>query len=148
MKIKGALITIYILLDLVLSSCSSLTNAPEGTPTGLGNIVCEVYYRPGAGVGLRAAPLITFSEGIDRKTAEFDSMVFEAQFQDDDYEGRALSIAVTDRETGTEITRQLYQFDRQNPVENQFIGGHGFTGLNYIFQPDSSSEMQFFCSVK
>ena len=29
-----------------------------------------------------------------------------------------------------------------------WFGGHGFTGLNYVFQPDSSAEMQFFCSVQ
>ena len=75
-------------------------------------------------------------------------MVFEAHFQDDEYEGRALSIAVIDLDKGSDISRQLYQFDRQNPVENQFVGGHGFTGLNYTFQPGTTAEMQFFCSVQ
>jgi hypothetical protein len=50
-------------------------------------------------------------------------------------------------DTGAEISRQLFQFDPQNPLENQFIGGHGFTGLNYLFHPDSAAEMQFFCGV-
>ena len=97
---------------------------------------------------MEAAPLIIFPEGNDRIVNQFETMVFEAQFQDDEYEGRALSIAVTNLDSGNEITRQLYQFDPQNPVENQFIGSHGFTGLNYVFQPDSSADMQFFCSLK
>ena len=74
-------------------------------------------------------------------------MAFEAFYQDDEFEGRALSIVVVDLETGQEILRQLYQFDPQNPVENMFIGGHGFTGLNYVFHPGSNAEMQYFCSV-
>ena len=57
-------------------------------------------------------------------------------------------VRITDLESGDEITRQLYQFNPNNPVENQFIGGHGFTGLNYVFQLESPDEMQFFCSIK
>jgi len=75
-------------------------------------------------------------------------MGFQARFQDDQFEGRALSIAVTNLETGAEISRQLYQFDPQNPPENQFIGGHGFTGLHYVYHPGSEAEMQYFCSVR
>ncbi|HUV93017.1 MAG TPA: hypothetical protein VMV80_08020 [Anaerolineales bacterium] len=32
--------------------------------------------------------------------------------------------------------------------QNQFIGGHGFTGLNYSYQPDSGAELQYWCAVK
>ena len=148
MKFVGVIITINLLLAVSLSGCSSPETAPDALPSGQGIIVCEVFYRSSSGEGLEAAPLITFSEGNDLKAVEFDTMMFEAQFQDDDYEGRALRIVVTDQDNGDEITRQLYQFDKQNPVENQFVGGHGFTGLNYIFQSDSSAEVQFFCSVK
>jgi hypothetical protein len=97
---------------------------------------------------LEPAPLITFAGGNDQKVHEFETMAFEARFQDDPHEGRALSIVITELESGDELTRQLFQFDHQNPVENQFIGGHGFTGLNYIFETDSTAEMQFFCGLK
>ncbi len=148
MKLFGVAIAIYLLLALSLSGCSSPETVPEAPTSSEGTIVCEVFYRSSAVGSLEAAPLITFSEGSDLKVLEFDTTVFEAQLQEDDYEGRALRIAITDLASGDEITRQLYQFDTQNPVENQFVGGHGFTGLNYIFQPDSSAEMQFFCSVE
>ena len=107
-----------------------------------------MFYRSSPGQGLQAAPLISFTEGSASETLSFDTMIFEANYQDDEYEGRALSIAVTNVDTGGDITRKLYQFDKLNPVENQFIGGHGFTGLNYVFQPGLSAEMQFFCSVQ
>ena len=77
-----------------------------------------------------------------------DELLFEAWFQDDEYEGRALSIVVVNIETDAEIIRQLYQFDSQNPVKNQFMGGHGFTGLNYVFKPKATDEIQYYCSVE
>jgi len=148
MKSLFTIITCILLMTLLISACSTPEITSEASPSGDSTIICEVFYRPGAGVGLEAAPEISFTEGNELKIHEFETMVFEAQFQDDEYEGRALSIAVTNLDSGNEITRQLYQFDPQNPVENQFIGGHGFTGLNYVFQPDSSAEMQYFCSLK
>ena len=148
MKSVGIVTTIYLIINLSLVGCSTSNITAEALSPGNRTIVCEVFYRSTSGQSLQPAPLISFSEGSDKETLTFDTMVFDAQFQDDEYEGRALSIAVTDLDTGSDITRQLYQFDQQNPVENQFVGGHGFTGLNYVFQPDSSAEMQFFCSVQ
>ena len=148
MKSLFTIITCILLMTVLISACSTPETTSEAPPSSDGTIICEVFYRPGAGGDLEAAPLITFTEGNDLQVHEFETMTFEASFQDDAYEGRALRIAVTNPENGDEITLQLYQFDPQNPVENQFVGGHGFTGLNYVFQPDSSAEMQFFCSLK
>ena len=140
--------TLILLAAVFLSGCTSNDAGSGGNSSDSNTIVCEVFYRPTPGGGLEAAPQITFSEGNDQKRQEFEDMSFEARFQDDQFEGRALSIAVTNLNTGAEISRQLYQFDPQNPLENQFVGGHGFTGLNYVFHPDLSAEMQYFCSVK
>lgn len=139
---------IYLIIINALAGCSTSNITAEATSPGGNIVVCEVFYRSTSGQGLQAAPLISFAEGNHSETLTFDTMVFEARFQDDEFEGRTLSIAVTGLDTGGDITRQLYQFDRQNPVENQFVGGHGFTGLNYVFQPGSPAEMQFFCSVQ
>ena len=148
MKSVGIATIIYLIIIIAFVGCSTSNISPEAPSPGNRTIVCEVYYRSTSGQSLQAAPLINFSEGSHSETLTFDTMVFEAHFQDDEYEGRALSIAVTDMDTGSDITRQLYQFDRQNPVENQFVGGHGFTGLNYAFQPGTSAEIQFFCSAQ
>jgi hypothetical protein len=32
-------------------------------------------------------------------------------------------------------------------LRDQFIGGHGFTGLAYVFHPASGGEIQYFCGV-
>jgi len=110
-------------------------------------LVCEVFYRPSPGSGMQSHPPLVFKRGNDSQSIQFDELAFEARFQDDEFEGRALSTIVTAMETGVEISRVLYQFDSNNPVENQFIGGHGFTGLNYVFHPTTSAEVQYFCRV-
>jgi hypothetical protein len=99
---------------------------------------------------LTAVICLTNDREVELETSlhNFENMVFEGWFQYDPFVGCALSIAVANLETRDEISRQLYQFDPQNPVLNQFIGGHGFTRLNYVFHPDSPAEMQYFCSVK
>ncbi len=148
MKSLGIAITIFLLFAVFVSSCASPETPSEAPLSHDATIVCEVFYRAGAGGGLEAAPLITFTKGNDLQVFEFETMTFEASFQDDAFEGRAIRIAVTNLEGHAEMSRQLYQFDPQNPVVNQFVGGHGFTGLNYVFQPDTSAEMQYFCSVK
>jgi len=140
--------TLIFLVSVMISGCASNDVATGDNASASNTIVCEVFYRPTSGTSLEAAPEITFPGRNDQKFQEFEDMSFEARFQDDQFEGRALMIVVTNLNTGTEISRQLYQFDSQNPLKNQFVGGHGFTGLNYVFHPDSSAEMQYFCSVK
>ena len=135
-----------LLLPLILLGCSSAGPDPDGTSGDPGAVVCETFYRPGAGQPLAAAPPITLT-GNERKAETFAAMSFEAFYQEDEFEGQALAIVVGDLEAGREISRQLYQFDPQNPPENQFIGGHGFTGLNYVFHPGSNAELQYYCRV-
>jgi hypothetical protein len=136
-----------LLLPLTLLGCSSAALDSDGTSGIPEAVVCETFYRPGPGQPLATAPPISL-EGNQRRGETFAAMAFEAFYQEDEFEGRALSVVVMDLETGREISRQLYQFDPQNPPENQFIGGHGFTGLNYVFQSGSNAELQYFCSIK
>ncbi len=41
----------------------------------------------------------------------------------------------------------LYQLPPDSGPQNQFGGGHGFTGLNYSYAPDSTAELQYWCAV-
>jgi hypothetical protein len=141
-------IIIIILTSITIASCGSTPTVSAPSTSGNHAIVCEVFYRGISGGPLETAPEIRFSNGNDQHTHTFDQLTFSAIYQDDEFEGRALSIVITNSDGGTEISRQLYQFDPQNPVENQFIGGHGFTGLNYVFLPESAAEIQYFCSTK
>jgi hypothetical protein len=146
MKQVLAYTSLFILFIILIFGCSPFE--PGESTTSGETITCEFFYRSSAGSSLEPALEITFQQGSEQKEHQFEDMAFHARFQDYQFEGRALSIAVTNLETGAEISRQLYQFDPQNPLENQFIGGHGFTGLQYVYHPDSEAEMQYFCSVE
>ncbi len=74
-------------------------------------------------------------------------MEFSAQYLGDQFEGPSLSISVVALDTGDEIVRQLYQIDQQKGLVNQFIGGHGFTGLWSMFTTSSTAELQYFCQT-
>jgi hypothetical protein len=54
---------------------------------------------------------------------------------------------VSNAANGAELARGLYQLDPVGGLDDQFIGGHGFTGLAYVFHPDSGAEIQYFCGA-
>jgi hypothetical protein len=91
---------------------------------------------------------MTLSMDGDLEFIQFDNLEFRVQTFADQFEGQSLSISITDLDNRVELNRYLYQLDRSKGLVNQFIGGHGFTGLNYVFHPNGESEMQFFCSVR
>jgi hypothetical protein len=133
---------------MVLAGCSLGGSGVDLRSSKEFGITCEVFYRPDSGASLSPAPVIMFKSGSDHKYLVFDDMTFIARFQDDQFEGRALFIKVTGVDESLEFSRQMYQFDRENPPENQFIGNHGFTGLIYVFNPQTSSEMQYYCNIQ
>jgi hypothetical protein len=91
---------------------------------------------------------MTLSSEGDLEFIQFDNMEFRAQFFADQFEGQSLSISITNLDSRAELNRTLYQLDQSKGLVNQFIGGHGFTGLNYVFHPNAESELQFFCDVR
>ena len=71
---------------------------------------------------------------------------FRVLYSDDRYDGRTVVAYVYSASTGKLLAETLFQFDRQQAVANQFRGGHGFTGLHYVYAPDSDAELQYICS--
>lgn len=111
------------------------------------SIDCRVFYRPSVTESLSESA-ITLTTNGDHEVIEFDDMQFSAQYWDDQFEGRSLLISVTSPDTGDEVVRQLYQMGRGKSLINQFIGGHGFTGLIYVYHPSSTAELQYFCEAR
>jgi hypothetical protein len=136
-----------VLLLLATSCSSSSTPVDEGSAIE-GSINCNVFYRAASGEALSEAPTMTLSMDGDLEFIQFDNLEFRVQTFADQFEGQSLSISITDLDNRVELNRYLYQLDRSKGLVNQFIGGHGFTGLNYVFHPNGESEMQFFCSVR
>lgn len=139
----GLLVAVVVLVV----ACRPL---PEGAGAGSAapaSVECQVFYRASMGASF-AESSVTLAAGGDRGVVEHDALRFDAQYRADEYEGHALSISVSDQDSGEELVRQLYQIDRAKGLVNQFVGGHGFTGLIYVYHPGSPAEMQYFCLVR
>lgn len=110
-------------------------------------IECRVCYRTAPGESSQES-IIDLGPGNATHSEGFDDLTFSPQYMEDAGEGLSLALAVSDAGTGRDIARQLYQIGRSNGLANQFVGGHGFTGLNYVFHPTSPAELQYFCQAK
>ena len=127
---------LLVAVGVLLVACRP---SPEGSGAGSAapvSVECQVFYR------------VTLAADGDRGAVEHDDLRFDAQYRADEYEGHSLSISVSDQDSGDELVRQLYQIDRAKGLVNQFVGGHGFTGLVYVYHPGTPAEMQYFCLVR
>ena len=61
---------------------------------------------------------------------------------------RALRLWVTPSGEDGEIVSQLFQLPPDSGPTNQFVGGHGFTGLNYAYDSASGAELQYWCEAE
>jgi hypothetical protein len=134
---------------VLIMGCSPTDSAGEDAAVSPADaeIICEVYYRAAAGMPLEQAPELVFTGVNEEQTAPFEELLLTGRYSVDTGEGRAFSIAVSDPTTGDEIARILYQLSPDG-LRNQFVGGHGFTGLVYAYDPLSEAEMQFYCTVR
>lgn len=149
MKLSGSIRLALVLATILatLLACTPQADTPGGEQPVALDIVCQVFYRSSVEQSPGDGTMIELAGHGDRGTAEYADMVFGAQLFDDPGEGPSLILSVTSRDSGNQILRQLYQIDRAKGLHNQFVGGHGFTGLVYVYHPASTAELQYFCGV-
>lgn len=123
---------------------------PRRSPAPTAGITCHVYYRAAVTQPIQDEVTLEFSLGGAQQgqQARFADLEFHASFFDDPYDGRSLVVHVSRRDTGTEIVRQLYQIPRESLPRNQFLGNHGFSGLGYVYHPESGAELQFLLEAR
>jgi hypothetical protein len=109
-----------------------------------------VAYRSSVTVGIEREETLTFSANDDTQTLTFPQLKFQAQYGAgiEPWAERSLRISITPTDREAELTAQLYQISKTEALQNQFIGGHGFTGLHYVYHPDSGAELQYWCVVQ
>jgi len=148
-KILGLPSFVLVLIVVLASSlgCSPPADPPEKQTATVLDIECQAFYRPSVGQAPGDGTVISLGGQGDSGTAEYIDMVFDVQLSDDPGEVVALIISVTAKEGGDQIVRSLYQIDQAKGLHDQFIGGHGFTGLVYVYHPASAAELQYFCGV-
>ena len=144
---------ILLVFGLLLIACSGeeATIAPKAD-----TITCTAAYRADVTQPIEHEESITFSDSDDEQSVAFADMVFHAAYSTGKADNeRALRLWVTDGMETPVLSEaevavyhsQLYQLPNDSGPQNQFVGGHGFTGLNYSYAPNSSAELQFWCAV-
>jgi hypothetical protein len=130
---------------LILGSCSGT----QTTPVPL-NIDCHLAYRSSVTMGIEREETLSFSATDDSQTVAFSQLQFQAQYWAgaEQWAERALKVSVLPAESSNELAAQLYQLSKTEPLRNQFVGDHGFTGLHYIYHPTSGAELQYWCVAK
>jgi hypothetical protein len=135
----------FIAVGFILASCQF----PVGQSADQILLQCETYYRSSQssnGDPQQTTSIFELGQSTLQHTEEFEDMVLIAELQVNEYEGNGLHISISDPETGRPLASSLYQFRGKKMPENQFSGGHGFTGLAYINHPQNPSQLQYFCS--
>lgn len=134
---------IWILVGLLLTACGS---KGEAAVPKAETITCTAAYRSSVEVGIEQEEIVTFTDKGDEQSATYADMIFHATYSTGEADNeRALRVWVTDGGGTTVYQSTLYQLPIDSGPQNQFIGGHGFTGLNYSYAPDSSAELQYWC---
>lgn len=136
---------LWVLIGLVwvLAACGAETAVPKAE-----NITCTTAYRSSVEQGIEREETITFADSDDEQAIPFTDMVFHAAYSAGEMDNeRALRMWVTDISETAVSQSTLYQLPPDSGPQNQFSGGHGFTGLNYSYAPDSMAELQYWCTA-
>ena len=90
---------------------------------------------------------LIFADADLEQQLVFDDAVFNAAYTSGDFNGeRSLRLWITESADSAQVYQsQLFQLELNNGPQNQFVGGHGFTGLHYSYHPISGSETQYWC---
>jgi hypothetical protein len=146
---KLELLTI-VLTVLSLASCGDQSSPADAqSPGRASQIVCNTAYRSSAGGRIEREDSLTFSDSDSQQSLSYGELEFYGSYDagEQDRE-RGLRVWVTERGSDMDLTTVLYQLPLDSGPQNQFIGGHGFTGLNYIHHPSSGAELQFWCEAE
>jgi len=125
---------------VVLAACSSEGRSAE--------IVCHTAYRVSTSDQLTGTDTVQILDERSSRSIPYIYLEFHAEYTPgfDDNE-RALRVWVTPSASEQLLAVQLYQLPTEEGPVDQFVGGHGFTGLNYVYDPVSGAELQYWCEA-
>ena len=154
---------LLVLVPVALVACGSpsagITPTAQQSSSGdeLQRIDCQVAYNP-ARTGKSATLTVPVGQdGAQQHTdsVRFRQMAMRISYFDDGFETPAFNAVVKSTGAMEDISARLYQLERVSDEQgapakrpdNEFVGGHGFTGLAYEFDPDSRAEIQYWCEA-
>lgn len=132
--------TLAVLISIVAVSCSSQARAAV--------IECTTAYRVSTADELTGTDSVRFDDEQSTQSIPYIYLEFHAEYQPgfEDNE-RSLRVWVTPTASQKVLAVQLYQLPADEGPVDQFVGGHGFTGLNYVYDPASGAELQYWCEA-
>jgi hypothetical protein len=137
---------IVLLFVLMMVACTGVDAAPAARADA---IVCTAAYRSSVAAPLEREETVSFGDSDAEQSLAFTDLVFHAAYTTGELDNeRALRTWVTATDETVIYNIQLYQLPLDKGPDNQFVGGHGFTGLNYTYHPMSLAELQFWCEAQ
>lgn len=136
----------FLLFTLILTACNGGGMSPAARASTLN---CTAAYRSSVNSPIEREETITFTDADAEQTLAFADLIFHAAYATGEMNNeRSLRTWVTALDESVIYNSQLYQLPLDSGPSNQFVGGHGFTGLNYSYHPDSLAELQFWCEAQ
>ena len=112
-------------------------------------IVCSASYRVSVQEPLTEVDALRFEDVDAEQSLPYIYLELHGAFSTGRADGeRALRVWVTRTTESEPLVTQLYQLPEGAWPEDQFVGGHGFTGLTYAYDPVSRAELQYWCSTE
>lgn len=91
---------------------------------------------------------VSYDPADDRtETPVGGKLIASGMLSDDEYEGRSFSLTIY-AEDSTVLATAIYQMARDSLPANEFHGDHGFTGLNWVKDPDLQENVQYACFAR
>jgi hypothetical protein len=133
------------LVLVLLAACAATSE--QATPARAEAITCNVAYRGNAGGPIEREEMVTLADENGEGSFAFGELEFRAFYSagiPDNERTLRVTVAPPGREAS--ISTHLYQLQVDSGPVNQFVGGHGFTGLNYVYS-ENGAEVQFWCTA-
>lgn len=148
-KLIGILGLSWFLAGCGGQAAETAPSAGSGQAAIAQQITCNTAYRSSPEVSIEQEDTFTFTNVDDELWATFGEMMFHAAYDAGGADNeRNLRVWVTDAGETVVYHSTLYQFEPDSGPTNQFIGGHGFTGLNYSYAPGTDAELQYWCEAR
>jgi hypothetical protein len=140
MRLVACIAIVFALIGL--AACSDEEGRAEG-------IICSTAYRVSQTEPLTEVDHLRFEDEDSTQSMPYVYLELHAQYSTGAQDGeRALRLWVTPTGEQGVIVSQLFQLSVDSGPDNQFVGGHGFTGLSYAYDPVSGAELQYWCEAK
>lgn len=132
----------------LLAACDADDDS-AGDDAGASAIVCSTAYRVSQQEPLTEVDTLRFEDADAEQSLPYIYLELHGAYSDGREDGeRALRLWVTQTAEPEPLVSHLYQLPEDGWPVNQFVGGHGFTGLMYAYDPVSGAELQYWCATE